>query len=66
LKNESGEVQRSEDERRRLLELERANVGRYKMFKRGLADNSSGLSTLRYEVIARQEHGRFTHVKVAV
>lgn len=66
LKNEWGEFQRSDAERMRLRKLEKANVSRYKKCKRGLVDNSSGLSTLRFTVIAREEYDNITRVKVSI
>lgn len=53
-------------ERRRLLGLRGRNSKIYRSFRRKLTDNSSGLSTLSYEVIARERHGSFTLVKVSI
>ena len=67
-RNEAGVYSNPGDkeERKRLIGLRGRNSKIYRRFRRKLTRNSSGLSTLGYEVIARERHGSFTLVKVSI
>lgn len=64
--NENGKYEKSRAEQERLIGSYKRNVRLYRLYKRRVIDNDSGLSSIEYKVTARETYDGYRMVTVSI